>query len=444
MAGTNTNIVEIVKRAGVIGAGGGGFPTWVKFRSKVDVVIANGSECEPLLRSDLTEMERKPDDIVRGLMCAMNVTGAKRGVIALKHHRKDAINALSKAIPDDGSIKLHLLDNYYPAGDEFILVYEVTGKVIPEGGIPLSVGVLVNNVTTLIQVADAVNGKPVIERNVTLQGEFNEPKVVTVPIGTTYKELIKIAGGFTRQDSVLLDGGPMMGKIVQNREEGIGKTTSGIIALPPDHFIIRSISKPISLSIKQARSACCQCLRCSEMCPRNLIGHTIYPHMTMRTVGYIEDLPLNYVTSAFLCSSCGVCELIACDVMQLSPRKIFAAYREKLIKNGIKNPHKNSPINASERFIDARLPLPMVMKKTNLEKYDIKIPFAGKAEVGFVRIPLKRHSGGPATPIVQKGDKVRMCDVIAQTPGDGPGTVCHASISGTITDITSDWIEIRS
>jgi Na+-translocating ferredoxin:NAD+ oxidoreductase RnfC subunit len=440
---TPEQIINAVKQAGVVGAGGGGFPAYVKLQAQVDTVIANGSECEPLLASDRTIMVQKPELLVEGLQFAMQATGATQGIIALKEHYADAIAAIKKVLPQDGKIKLHLLENYYPAGDEFLLVYEVTKKIIPEGGIPLNVGVVVNNVVTLMQIAHAVNGKPVTARAVTLVGEFNEPKVVNVPIGTTYNELVNIAGGLKIKDAVLIDGGPMMGKIVEDWEQGIGKTTSGLLALPRDHFIIEMRQKPLTQMIKQSKSACCQCFRCSDLCPRNLIGHDLLPHMTMRTIDYNLSEPVKHITSAFLCSQCGMCELVACDIMQLSPRKIFAAYREQLVAKGIKNPHSNSIADVNSQFENRKVTIPMLMKKIGITKYDAKIPFTGTGNIKQVRIPLNKHAGAPAVPLVELGQKVRMCDVIAASPQDKLGSVCHASIEGKVTDVADSWIEIR-
>lgn len=447
MTTSPAQIIQRVRSAGVIGAGGGGFPTYVKLQAKVDTVIANGSECEPLLSSDCSMMEQKPDWLIAGLQIAMQATGARNGIIALKEHYHDAICALEKVLPQDNSIKLHLLENYYPAGDEFLLVYEVTGKVIPEGGIPLNVGVVVNNVITLMQVYQAVNGKPVTERAVTLAGEFNEPKVVTASIGTTYEDLIKIAGGFKNQnqDVVLVDGGPMMGKIVDDWKLGIAKTTSGVLAMPKDHFIVRMAEQPLSQMIKRSKAACCQCFRCSDLCPRNLIGHELYPHMTMRTIDYNQAEPAKHITSAFLCSQCGVCELIACDFMLLSPRKILGAYRQELVKKGVKNPHTRNQITPNSQFENRKIALPMLLKKLDLTKYDVELPYVeGVQPVRKVRIPLNKHAGRPALPKVQMGQNVKMCDIIASTPEDLLGTVYHASIDGKITDVNNEWIEISA
>ena len=439
---TPKQIVDAVRRAGVVGAGGAGFPTHVKLQAQVDTVIVNGSECEPLLSSDRTMMEQKPEQIIAGLLLAMQATGAKEGIVALKEHYTDAIVVLKKVLPSDKEVRLHLMDNYYPAGDEFLMVYDVTGKVIPEGGLPLHVGVVVNNVMTMMQIADAVNGKPVTHRTVTIAGLVRNPKVVTVPIGTTYEDLIAIAGGLTQSDAVIMDGGPMMGKIVEDLSCGIAKTCGGIIALPPDQFVIRMKQKPIGQVIKQSKSACCQCMRCTDLCPRNLLGHDIFPHMTMRTIDYNIAEPTKHVTSAFLCSQCGVCELVACDIMLLSPRKIFAAYKEELIRRGVQNPHKQKVAEVRSGYENAKSSIEMVMKKLGLTEYDSGMPFEGMKSVDRVRIALNGHTGVPAIPSVKKGATVRMCDPIAASPEDKLGAVYHASIGGKVSDVGEHYIEI--
>jgi len=437
-------IINLVQLAGVIGAGGGGFPAHVKLQAKVDLVIANGSECEPLLASDCTMMEKYPERLVEGLKLAMQATHAKEGVIALKKHYHSAIAALQKVLPTNSAIRLHLLDNYYPAGDEFLTVYEVTGKVIPEGGIPLNVGVVVCNVTSLMQMYDAMHGKPVTERTVTLAGEFAKPQVVTVPIGTTYNDLLQLAGGVTSDNVVIVDGGPMMGKIITDLNQGIAKTTSGVLALPKEHFIVRAKIQTLSQTIKRSKSACCQCFRCTDLCPRGLLGHNISPHATMRSIDYNQAEPAANITSAFLCSQCGVCELIACDIMQLSPRKIFAAYRKELVSRGIKNPHTQSDIKTNSQFNHRKIGIPMLMKKLDLEKYAVNLPYTGLQKFSEVRIGLDTHIGAPALPLVKVGQQVKMGDVIASTPADQLGAMYHASISGKISDIDTKYITIAT
>jgi Na+-translocating ferredoxin:NAD+ oxidoreductase RnfC subunit len=439
---TPGEIIKAVQAAGVIGAGGGGFPTYIKLNTRVDTVIANGSECEPLLASDKTLLKENPELVIQGLQYAMITTGARTGFIAIKAHYKDIAAALTKVLPPDGNIKLHFLENYYPAGDEFLTVYDVTRRIIPEGGLPLHVGVMVSNVLSLAQVGHAVNGKPVTERPVTVAGSVKQPQVVIVPIGTTYKDLIDMAGGALNSTDIILDGGPMMGTIVNDLDRGIAKTTSGVIALPEDHFIVNMQRTTISRMVKKSKAACCQCFRCSDLCPRNLLGHALYPHMTMRTIDYNQSEPTKHITSAFLCSQCGVCELVACDFMMLSPRKVYAEYKKLLTARGVKSPHQRSDIKIIPELEYRKVSLPTVIKKLGISQYVKNTPFTGHRNVARVRIPLDRHTGSPALSTVAPGQKVKIGDVIAASPADKTGTVYHASIAGTVTEIAGTWIEI--
>jgi Na+-translocating ferredoxin:NAD+ oxidoreductase RnfC subunit len=444
MRKTPKEIINAVQMAGVIGAGGGGFPTHVKLDAQVDTVIANGSECEPLLNSDKTLLREQADRVIEGIKYAMAATGAKTGIIAVKGHYKDVVAAVQEVLPEEGNIKLHLLENYYPAGDEFLTVYDVTGRVIPEGGLPLHVGVLVSNVLSLAQISNAINGKPVTERPVTITGSVNRPQVVTVPIGTTYNDLIGLAGGTKNPSDILIDGGPMMGEIVKDPNQGIAKTTSGVIALPEDHFIIQMQNITISQMVKKSKAACCQCFRCSDLCPRNLIGHALYPHMTMRTIDYNQSEPTEHITSAFLCSQCGVCELVACDFMLLSPRKVYAEYKKLLIAKGIKNPHMRSDIHVIPELEYRKVSIPTVIKKLGISEYVGVTPSMGFQAMDRVKIPLNRHTGAPAMPKVVPGEKVRVGDVIASSPLDKLGAIYHASIGGKVVEVSEEWIEIES
>lgn len=435
-------IIKTVRAAGVVGAGGGGFPAYVKLGANVDTIIANGSECEPLLASDKALLKEQPALVIDGLKIAMTATGASRGIIAVKGHYQDVVAAIQPHLPTDNSIEIFQLDNYYPAGDEFLTVYDATGRVIPEGGLPLDVGVVVSNVLTLAQLSHAVSGKPVTERPVTITGSVRNPVTATVPIGATYNDVLAMAGGTVNSGDVILDGGPMMGCIVDDLNRGIAKTTSGIIALPADHFIIRARQTTVAQMVKKSKAACCQCFRCTDLCPRNLMGHALYPHMTMRTIDYNLSEPTDHITSAFLCSQCGVCELVACDFMMLSPRKIYAEYRKLLMAKGIRNPHRNT-VSALPELEYRKVPVPLILKKLDLSRFTGSVTALGRQTVSNVRIPLDRHAGAPALPMVELGQTVAMGDVIAASPEEGLGTVCHASIAGTVTDIAAEWIEIQ-
>ena len=442
MSSRAEKIIGAVQESGVIGAGGGGFPTHVKLRAAVDTVIANGSECEPLLASDKYLLREDAAAVVEGVALAMEATGAKNGFIAVKGHHQDIVKAVQRALPGDGCIKIHPLENYYPVGDEFLTVFDVTGRVIPEGGLPLNVGVVVGNVLTFSQIADAVHGKPVTERPLTLAGSVRKPMVVVAPIGTCYADLLQMAGGTCNPDDILFDGGPMMGNVIEDSGLGIARTTSAVLALPADHFIVQLKKISMAQMVKKSKAACCQCLRCTDLCPRNLLGHNLHPHLTMRSLDYGLSEPAAHITSAFLCSQCGVCELLACDAMLLSPRRVLAEYKKLLIARGVKNPHQRTELSALSEIADRKIPVSTVLKKTGISEYVVETPFTGYYDAQRVRVPLRRHTGAPAVPRVNNGEKVKMGDVIAATPAEKLGAVCHASIAGRVTGVNEDWIEI--
>ena len=186
---------KLVCDAGILGAGGAGFPTHVKINCKAEFVLANGAECEPLLRVDQQVMQYFAADVVRGIRAVKEFTGAKRAVICLKEHYHAAVAALQEVLKDADDVELHLLQGYYPAGDEQQIVYEVTGRVVPTGGLPLDVGAVVCNVSTLTNIAAALDGKKVTEKYVTVGGAVKNPVTLRVPVGISLQELMDAAGG---------------------------------------------------------------------------------------------------------------------------------------------------------------------------------------------------------------------------------------------------------
>ncbi|SMC36200.1 SLBB domain-containing protein, partial [Sporomusa malonica] len=207
-----SDIVTNVKTAGVVGAGGAGFPTHVKLAAKADIYIVNAAECEPMLRTDQQLAARYPELLLQGLTQAMEATGAKEGIIALKAKYQAAIKALEPLLPPQ--IRIEILRDIYPAGDEVITIWLTTGRRVPPGGIPLHIGVVVNNVQTLINVAKAMQGEAVTTKTLTVTGAVKSPVTVTVPIGTAMAEVLALAGGATCAQPAYIDGGPMMGKVM--------------------------------------------------------------------------------------------------------------------------------------------------------------------------------------------------------------------------------------
>ncbi len=446
------DIVEKVKAAGVVGAGGAGFPTHVKLSAKVDTVIANGAECEPLLHADQHLMASYPEVVVRGLRAAMEAVGAERGVVALKAEYEGAVSALQRTLGGDESVSLHLLGSYYPAGDEFVLVYDVLGRMVPEGGIPLEVGVVVNNVGTLLNVARAIEGAPVTHRYLTVTGEIRNPTTMRVPIGTPIAQLVEWAGGtgdagrgLEPQEMSFIAGGTMMGRVVQAADV-VTKTTGGLLVLPTDSPVVRWMTRPLTNAVRRGMSTCDQCRDCTDLCPRYLLGHALKPHEIMRSINYGLSEPTHIITAAVLCCECRLCEAYACP-LDLSPMAYYRAVKRKLAEAGWKNTlHRRSDMSPHEMFCYRRVPMNRLIDKLGLADYrDYPVPLSEQERrPKEVRIPLKQHIGVPSIPAVREGQKVKQGDLIASIPEGKLGANVHASISGNVAEVTEKYIRLEA
>lgn len=427
-------IVAAVRQAGVVGAGGAGFPTHIKINANADFVIANGAECEPLLRAHQHIMASEARRLVLGMNTVMLATGARRGYIGLKHKYDAAVAALETELKatDNCAIEIFFLPDMYPAGDEQVLVYEVTGRIVPEGGIPLHVGVVVANVETLVNVALALEGKPVTDKYVTVTGAVRNPATFKVPVGMKVAELVALAGGATVSNPVFIDGGPMMGKIISD-QASVTKTTGGIIALPADHSLVVQKNTTWAVISNRAKAVCCNCMGCTEVCPRHLLGHRLQPHRIMQAIGRGQMNEANLFATAFLCSECGACETFGCT-MGLSPRRVNAEIKRQMAKAGIKNSCNLKPERASSRRDYSRIPTKRLLARLGLERYEAKAPLAAEEVTAReVRIPLSQHIGAPAKPVVEVGQVVAKGELIAAIPeGAAVGANLHASIPGKV------------
>jgi len=440
-------IADRVREAGIVGAGGAGFPTHVKFESKADTVIANGAECEPLLQCDKTVMRERTEKVLRGLSLLAEAVSADRAVIALKGHYAETVARVREVAAERfPEIEVYELGNYYPAGDEQVLVTEVTGRVVPEGGIPIEVGVVVNNVITLSWVADAVDeARPVTRRVLTVAGCVRRPITCELPIGAPIGAAIELAGGTTVAEYALVEGGPMMGRVV-DLSEPVTKKTSGVIALPADHELVLRKRASIEREVRIGRATCCNCRHCTDLCPRFNLGHNIQPHLIMRAIkaGGWGEVPSGHVAEAFLCCLCGVCEVYACP-MALSPRRVYEHFRSELFAAGQRNPHRRKDCEPHDFQKLRRIPLPRLVARLGLTDY-ARVPAEvdwRAPEVGAVRIPLSQHTGAPARPVVAEGDRVEEGQLVAEIPEAKLGARQHASISGTVVRVDERGIQIE-
>lgn len=431
-----SGIIERIQDAGVVGAGGAGFPTHIKINCSAEYVIANGAECEPLLRVDQQVMQQHAREIALAMMAVMEQTGAKYGVIATKEHYEDAVSALKKGI-EGTPLTLHLMKSYYPAGDEQQIIYEVTGRVVPTGGLPLDVGAIVVNVSTLVNIHDALRGIPVTDKYVTVGGAVRHPLTLSAPIGTPVRLLIEAAGGTTEDCSYII-GGPCMGLVTDDADTVVTKTTGGVLCLPKEHSLF---AKKLSgdMDIRLAKAVCCQCSMCSQMCPRNSLGLHVLPHKAMMAAAYGDEKLLGDFNGIFSCCDCGICTYFACN-FGLKPSKITQGLKMQLMKNGVK-PKKEVYGDADRGLEEKKVPTSRMIARLGISEYDVPAPMEGGIHALSVRIPMRMHIGVPATPVVQPGDAVQKGQLIAEP--QGMGAKIHASIAGTVQEVSQDTIEIR-
>jgi Na+-translocating ferredoxin:NAD+ oxidoreductase RnfC subunit len=444
------DLISMVRDAGVVGEGGAGFPAHVKYDARVDIVIANGCECEPLLYSDQHIMQHNPEQIVLAMQEVMKVTGAARGVIAIKEKYTLIAEGLEAAMKGTG-LELAKLDNFYPAGDEQILIHEITGKTVPPLGLPKDQGIVVANVGSFYSVANAMDKIPMTTKVVTVTGEVNHPSVIKVPVGTSIKECIEHCGGFAIPDPVVVIGGPMMGRIIDDPKdidtEVVTKTCGGLIVLPREHFLHQAATLSTEVIQKRAANACIQCRMCTDMCPRYLVGHGFETHRVMRVFagafGQDQQQAVD-ASQAMMCCECGVCELFACP-MGLSPRRVNAFLKLKFRQENVQyeGPKEVKPGQTEFREY-RRVPTPRLAMKIGIAKYlDLHPEFEGEYLPGQVRIPLQQHIGAPSIPLVSTGDKVTVGQCIADIPEGKLGARIHASICGEVTTIDRSSITIK-
>lgn len=440
------DILNKIIEAGVVGAGGAGFPTHVKLNARVNTFIINGIECEPLLETDKYLMREHADALIKIIMIIQSHLKASRAVIGIKDKNKKEIQILKNAIQSSGSsVEVKIVGNYYPAGDEHILVQEVCGKSIPPAGIPLDVGAVVSNVATLLDINRALEDYPVISRVITVTGDVKKPTLIQVPIGTSIRACLNLAGGPVKGNYTVLMGGPMMGR--ECRRDAVDttfvtKTLGGLVVIDEDSYLITMKRLPMPHIIKRAESACIQCQMCTDLCPRYLNGHPLYPHKVMRALG-MHEKNIDAIKSALYCCECGVCEFYACP-MGLSPKKANQFVKKELIENDYKHEREVESVYEPNNMMSYRkVHTQRMIARTGLMKYEgIQFHKILTYKPDKVTILLKQHIGAPAIPIVKNGQWVEAGTKIAALKENILGANVHASISGRV-KVEADAIVIQ-
>ncbi|MFZ1289194.1 MAG: 4Fe-4S dicluster domain-containing protein [Melioribacteraceae bacterium] len=435
------DLSEKIFNAGVVGAGGAGFPTHIKAKSNVEIILANGAECEPLLHKDYEIMLNYAPEIVSGMHLMFESTNAKKGYFGIKSKNTNAISKIEPLLKD-ANINMSYLGDFYPSGDEYELVYHATKRLIPPKGLPLDVGCVVNNVETFYNIFNASNHIPVIKKFICVNGAVKNPSSFFVPIGTSFKDILNFVGGTTTPEFGIFVSGIMMGKLSFNIDDVITKTTAGLIILPKDHYLINRMNRPKVSMNRIGKSACDQCSYCTEFCPRYLLGYDVQPHKVMRSLGFSTTGEKVWNQYADLCCSCGLCSLYACPE-DLYPREACDQGKVYLKENSIKfeqtKPLKVHPIKEGRR-----VPINQLMKRLNIEKYNHHTPYVDNFPTPVkVKILLKQHVGFSANPVIKIGDKINSGDLIANIGKGKLGANIHSSINGIVKEISPDFIIIE-
>jgi Na+-translocating ferredoxin:NAD+ oxidoreductase RnfC subunit len=444
MAISDPQLLQRIRVAGVIGAGGAGFPTYKKLESQVEHLIANGAECEPLLQKDRETMLQQRDAFFEGLDVMRRLTGARQVTIALKRKNADIADAFRQQAERDG-FEIFIYEDVYPAGDEYVLVYEITGRQIPPDGIPLDVETVVDNVETIVNVAHAAAGQPVTDKFISIAGAVGQPLTTIVPVGTRIEDCLALSGGCTVDEPVVLTGGLMMGGVAQNMSEPITKTTAGLIVLPADHYLVQRKTASRETYTRIGHGQCDQCSLCTELCPRYLLGYPIEPHRVMRTLLMTGTAKQRGSLWAQHCCECNICSLVACPE-QLDPKNICVDAKAILKESN----ERWSEAELATEFRPAHparkgreIPIDTLYQRLGLTPYDRKAEFApAQIEPATVEIRLDTHIGQPAKPVRAVGDVVRRGEVIASVDSNQLGCPVHASMDGRISSVSTESVVI--
>jgi len=428
---------EIIRTYGIEEARPGGKPSLqegVEKTLQVDTIIVNGTGCEPLVATDRYLLRTEKRSIVRGIEFLMESLGAENAIIALNEKYRTIYEDFSQSFQNRDDVKTIPVGDFYPSGDEPVLVYEVTGRVIPRGGSALDARCVVVNVDTVFDVHNALSGeKPVTKVFLSCAGEVRNPSIVQAHTGVSIGEIVSLCGGPTAEDCVAVVGGPIRGHVETDFDTPVRKDTKSVIVLPREHEVVQRLTMPLEVMLRRSKAHSYLWTFCTDFCPLQMLGYGVDPTKLMQQIAYnLHDTPVSVLDTVFLCSSCGVCDLQT-GALHFSPSAISSMVRSRLHEEGYQPAFTKRSSQVHEMREARKVPRTKVLERLHLGGYDcINSLRCLETDPSRVEIMLDQGSGVRSKPVVAAGEEVAEGCLIAESPSRGSGAHIHASIDGRV------------
>ena len=429
-------------------------------------VIVSAIKDNPLSFAEEYLLQREWHKIIDGLKLLMVNHHAEKGIIAVSKSDRPVIADLRDRVEDCGNIDLFFIGDFYPAADQAILIYEITGQPF-SGATPAALsGSLVYDLQTVINIYEAVTEeKPVTRRLLTCTGEVALPSLVLGHLGVSFREVIELCGGAattTIDEYVIFSGAPARGAVITDIDTPVTRSTTTITVLPADHELVKERSRTISTQIKKIKSVCNQCSFCTELCPVYLLGGKLYPHLIMRQIAYGPAEPEEVILGALLCSECGICEVFACP-HKLSPRAVNKQIKERLKQEAQPESLLSDKINGHiSGHISDKISGHISGQLQPRSNRDYrKVPFKRLADLfsvgpyavppkmelletspGQVELLFQEISAAGVLPRVKTGEEIAEGSLVAETK-ISTGAGLHTSISGKVIFLSKERVIIR-